>query len=300
MKTCIGMIVVSSPLLLAASVSNATCAARLRNQCDHADYPHTRHAQHPAVYAAWHAAWEARCATPVRTAARLASNRLVNHTTLENRHVPAQFAADGRKSTEWHYLPRAIDAALRSRDGCLVYSFGVSHRDEFTDFYAAQGCHVFAFDPTVNHPTAWKENVTFHPWGLRSATSEGEHEVKTLGQYGSVFGELLSLREIMQRVGHAPDALITAFKLVSRPAAPLEHTIHLFVTADCVIHQVCFVLTTDGAIESRADRTVRVASLRPSRSSGVERRARQTALPPPPVSTSTGQRHLPARLRPGF
>ena len=42
---------------------------------------------------------------------------------------------------------------------------------------------------------------------------QGEHEVKSLGQYGSVFGELLSLREIMRRVGHPPDALIAAFKL---------------------------------------------------------------------------------------
>ena len=197
--------------------SNASsCAARLRRLCDHADYP-SKTGNH-RMWKSWHVAWEARCATPVRTAKRLASNTLLNSSTLVSQKVPRRFAADGRKGTEWSFVPQAVDRALRSREGCLVYSFGVAKRDEFTNFYAAQGCQVFAFDPTVNHPTNWMENVTFHPWGLRSATGEGEHEVKALGQYGSVFGELLSLQEIMQRVGHPPDALITAFKLVSRTA----------------------------------------------------------------------------------
>ena len=83
---------------------------------------------------------------------------------------------------------------------------------------AAQGCRVFAFDPTVNHstaPNAWHRNVTFRPWGLRSKTSASNYqtEVNKLGQYGSVFGELISLREIMTRLGHPLDSLITAFKL---------------------------------------------------------------------------------------
>ena len=94
-----------------------------------------------------------------------------------------------------------------------MYSFGVQHADEFTDFYAAQGCQVFAFDPTVNHSTSWKPNVTFYPWGLRSRDSRESMEASSLGQYGRVFGELLSLPEIMARMGHQRGQRITALKL---------------------------------------------------------------------------------------
>ena len=34
---------------------------------------------------------------------------------------------------------------------------------------ASLGCQVFAFDPTVNHPTEWKPNVKFFPWGIRNS-----------------------------------------------------------------------------------------------------------------------------------
>ena len=209
------MVAIAFLFVTAAPDSGASsCALRLHKVCDHADYPqHGRPRASLHEYTAWHNAWEARCATPVRTAARIASNTLLRNTSLEIQKIPQRFKADNRKDTEWSFVPRVLETALRSRHGCLVYSFGVAGRDEFTDFHAAQGCRVFAFDPTIDHPRAWKENVTFHPWGLRSAVGKGEHEVKSLGQYGSVFGELLSLREIMRRVGHPPDALIAAFKL---------------------------------------------------------------------------------------
>ena len=107
-------------------------------------------------------AYSNRCISPVVTAWRLTNNSLVPPTPLPSLPVPRSFAGDGtpRGITEWRYVPSVLERALRrsggagSADqpvGCLVYAFGVQRADEFSDFYAGQGCSVFAFDPTVNH-----------------------------------------------------------------------------------------------------------------------------------------------------
>ena len=72
--------------------------------------------------------------------------------------------------SEWQFVPAVLEREPSPR--CLVYSFGVASNDEFTNFYASRGCHVFAFDPTVHHAREWMRNVTFHPWGLRSSSAD--------------------------------------------------------------------------------------------------------------------------------
>lgn len=205
----------TAALSCVAAARPSSCASRVRDICGDANYRGKISSNTPRYgqFSAWHRQWEQRCATPVRTAYHLANNSLLAPSTLERERVPASFAGEGRRKTEWWFQPAVLERALASRAGCLVYAFGVQHHDEFAFFHAAQGCQVFAFDPTVNHSTAWKPNITFHPWGLRSA-AYGDDEVATIGQYGTVFGALLTLREIMERLGHAAgDTIITALKL---------------------------------------------------------------------------------------
>ena len=54
--------------------------------------------------------------------------------------------------------------------------------------------------------------VTFHQWGLRS-TESSDGEVGSIGHYGAVSGELLTLPDIMQKLGHDRGRFITALKL---------------------------------------------------------------------------------------
>ena len=92
---------------------------------------------------------------------------------------------------------------------------GVAQDDELSTFYGEQDCHVFAFDPTVTHPRHWKPNVTFHNWGLVSAQSAADELVHVgAPQYGNVTGELLTLPEIIARLGHQHVRTLTAMKIV--------------------------------------------------------------------------------------
>ena len=119
------------------------CPARIYALCEQADFPR---GERPLPvwgskkYAAYHDyfdEWEERCATPVRTAARLANNTLVAPSSFPVQKVPSRYAGDGQRPghTEWYFQPAIRDQAVRSRDGCLVYSFGVQHNDEFTNFW---------------------------------------------------------------------------------------------------------------------------------------------------------------------
>ena len=119
------------------------CPARIYALCEQADFPR---GERPLPvwgskkYDAYHDyfdEWEERCATPVRTAARLANNTLVAPSSFPVQKVPSRYAGDGKRPghTEWYFQPAIRDQAVRSRDGCLVYSFGVQHNDEFTNFW---------------------------------------------------------------------------------------------------------------------------------------------------------------------
>ncbi|CAJ1959341.1 unnamed protein product [Cylindrotheca closterium] len=103
--------------------------------------------------------------------------------------------------SEWYVDLGAVDAALESGDGCIVYSFGIGKEDLYTSFMAEKGCHVYAFDPTQTHPRYWKPNVEFFSWGIRN--SEGTTNVGwSHPKYGHLVGSLFSLPEIVEKLGH--------------------------------------------------------------------------------------------------
>lgn len=103
--------------------------------------------------------------------------------------------------SEWYIDMDAIAAALKSDDGCIVYSFGIGKEDLYTNFMAEKGCHVFAFDPTQSHTRFWKPNVEFFSWGIRN--SENTPDVGwSHPKYGHLVGRLLSLPEIVEKLGH--------------------------------------------------------------------------------------------------
>jgi hypothetical protein len=94
-------------------------------------------------------------------------------------------------------------------------------RRRFTNFYASQGCDVYAFDPTVSyyssraHTSGTRHNgVTFYSWGLLSTEAGYPYEeASSLGHlYGSVRGQLYSLPQIVTMLGHTGHT-IAALKL---------------------------------------------------------------------------------------
>ena len=111
--------------------------------------------------------------------------------------------------SEWHLDMQPINQALKDKGGCLVYSFGIAEDDAYTNFMAMKGCQVYAFDPTVRHPYKWKENVLFHPWGIRNSAKPSNW---THPLYGDVSGSLFSLPEIVKKLGHDDGRAITALK----------------------------------------------------------------------------------------
>ena len=216
-------------------VATTQCERRAEERCalpaqNPAHVLALRGAAKVAAIAKSRSSYAARCVTPVVTARELAQNSLLRRATVaeSSRMIPAAY--DERGTSEWAYLPGAISK------NCLVYAFGVvglraprtatsalwqhhhhpplppsplkANQDAFADFFASQGCQVFAFDPTVTHPTDWKPGITFHPWGLPlSSDSTWTHPV-----YGAVTGELLTFNDIVGRLGHE-GRIITAVKI---------------------------------------------------------------------------------------
>ena len=68
----------------------------------------------------------------------------------------------GSGESPWGLCKSFIPTNSRTR--CIVYSFGI--RDIYTAelLYGRNGCEVYAFDCTVNHPEQLGPNVTFKPW----------------------------------------------------------------------------------------------------------------------------------------
>jgi hypothetical protein len=55
---------------------------------------------------------------------------------------------------------------------CQFYSFGISNDYSFdTDLARKWGCHGFAADPTITHPSKLHPNVTFHSIGAKVRTA---------------------------------------------------------------------------------------------------------------------------------
>eukprot|EP00980_Cylindrotheca_fusiformis_P028355 scaffold22593_cov145-Cylindrotheca_fusiformis.AAC.4 len=149
--------------------------------------------------------------TGTETATKISQNRLLQASVLQN---DLSFSLRGRSSSveaafhkyqipdsEWWIDIAAIEQDLVSDTGCLVYSFGIGTDDSYTNFMAQKGCQVFAFDPTQQHPLAWKPNISFYSWGIRNS-----QDTQDLGwshpKYGNLTGYLFSLPEIVAKLGH--------------------------------------------------------------------------------------------------
>ena len=181
----------------------ATCQARVRRLCTppplHSGKMHYFSEETTNRFAKYHS----RCLTPIVVAQQLANNSLLPPSTLTTVQVPPRFRTDGHRNSEWSYQPSSLKAALRSKQGCIVYAFGVAGGDEFSNFYSSKGCMVYAFDPTVEHPPCWRSNMTFHSWGLRSVdplTAKNGNGRGGWSDSRAVWcsqGELLSLGQIM-------------------------------------------------------------------------------------------------------
>lgn len=154
------------------------------------------------------AAWQQQCVTPIHTAVEIANGTLLPRSSSARPTPMPRTKYSGR-----HYFSEWLHPQMPQPLDCIVYSFGVSTADEFTFFWSTQGCQVYAFDPTVSHPTNWLPNVTFHPWGLRSTTERADEKNSTIGEYAAVGGELMTLAEIMRRLGHNRHTRLHAMKL---------------------------------------------------------------------------------------
>lgn len=121
-------------------------------------------------------------------------------------NYPAQwYEPELEHQVETAWCSAIMRRAARTED-CLVYVFGTTTRDFFTEQIAllyGRSCHIFAFDPTITadrFTTNFPDRVTFKPWGLRSGGVETRwrHPV-----YGRVLGELLTLQAIKARLVHS-------------------------------------------------------------------------------------------------
>jgi hypothetical protein len=127
------------------------------------------------------------------------------------KHMPCD---DVRKVAEWKLCWPPVQASIDA-GACLVYSFGISKRDPFTEFMAQAGCTVFAFDPAVSHPMEWMPNVTFHRWGLRTGLSNPAEETNfSHVHWGSTKdGKYFTLPEIQRKLGHSEATEVTVMKI---------------------------------------------------------------------------------------
>ena len=197
--------VLTMAFAVGAATAEATHAAAL---CDRqldapCRFPYIRNETRAARFARLEL-YRSRYVTPIVAARRIANGVV----------APAsRYNADIR-ANEWYINSDAIATGLRSEFGCLVYAFGVAEDDPFSNAFARRGCRVFAFDPTVSHPRDWRANVTFFPWGLRSAgPSAGNMDDEPAWShplYGRLTGELRTLPDIMAALGHDDGRLITA------------------------------------------------------------------------------------------
>eukprot|EP01083_Nonionella_stella_P220089 787795_1 len=94
-----------------------------------------------------------------------------------------------------------MDQLIKNRN-CLVYSVGISSSYEFDIQMGRYGCDVHSFDPTVDYPQNLAPNVTFHKWGLRGSNANGAATHFQSHAYGNISGEMMTLSQIMNRLGH--------------------------------------------------------------------------------------------------
>lgn len=95
-----------------------------------------------------------------------------------------------------------MEAAAKTSQGCLVYSFGIFDSYEWEEKIADLiGCEVHAFDPTVDHPSKPEKGLYFHKLGLQaSGTDQSEfHGAEYKHKDTSL---LFTLPELMQKLNH--------------------------------------------------------------------------------------------------
>ena len=95
---------------------------------------------------------------------------------------------------------------LGAQSVCLIYTVGIGNDWRFEDRMARHGCEVHSFDPTEHllqsHHAHTQPGVSFHPWGLHGA--EGCRAVaENRSFYGALHGPMLTLKQILGRLGHA-------------------------------------------------------------------------------------------------
>ena len=122
----------------------------------------------------------------------------------------ANRAAVPTRTGSWPVCPALLPPAQGGDDGAkrpLVYSFGVVNEWYFEDQMASLGYEVFAFDPTesskITHESRTRPHIHFQYWGLAAADPHcRDQRARQGGIYGALGGEMLSLSQIRQRLGH--------------------------------------------------------------------------------------------------
>ena len=90
-------------------------------------------------------------------ARNIAFNYMLEHGERDAFNIP---------DSEWYVDIKAVNNVLAQGKECLVYSFGISIHDPYTEYFADKGCEVFEFYPTIlPDKSQWRSNIHYHPWG---------------------------------------------------------------------------------------------------------------------------------------
>eukprot|EP01083_Nonionella_stella_P042811 115561_1 len=86
---------------------------------------------------------------------------------------------------------------------CIVYSIGVSQKNQFDVKMGELGCKVYSFDCTVNYDHHMAENVEFYPWCIGAHFGDKyKLDFETVEN-----SKIMSIIEIMDSLGHSEKAI---------------------------------------------------------------------------------------------
>ena len=127
---------------------------------------------------------------------------------------------------------------------CLVYTFGIADAWDFEDWAGSLGCEVHAHDPTTKykerHEAHNSPNVRFHYAGL--AAKEGTaSNFKSTG-YGALGGEMLSLKGLWEKNGHAEQKRRITLLKIDCEGCEWESFHQLATNEPEMLEQVCTII----------------------------------------------------------